>query len=352
MTATPGPNSTPTPSPTPGFFYLRVEAETGALATPMVVAPDVMAYGGQYIATTAGNTGNANWTIDVPTSGNYYAWCRILAPDPNHQTIHAKYNGGAEDTYDAAGGDWSPVWQWTVLNGRGPNGIPLSLDPRILSLVAGTNTIHFRGGDVATRVDRIIVTDDPNFVPTEGNVTTFADTPPSNPFYDFVETIGRNAISGGCGGGNYCPAAGVTRAQMAVFLLKSKHGNAYAPPAPTGTVFSDVPANGFAAGWIEELAAEGITSGCGGGKYCPDAIVTRAQMAVFLLRAEHDAGYAPPPATGIFGDLLITDPFTPWIEQLSIEGVTAGCGGGNYCPNNPDTRGQMAVFLVRTFHLS
>ena len=112
-----------------------------------------------------------------------------------------------------------------------------------------------------------------------------------------------------------------------------------------------MPANAFAAAWIEELAAEGITSGCGGGRYCPNAIVTRAQMAVFLLRAEHDAGYVPPAPTGIFGDLLLTDPFTPWIEQLSIEGVTAGCGNGNYCPNNPNTRGQMAAFLVRTFDL-
>lgn len=349
-TVTP-PGASPTPTPTPAFLYLRVEAESATLASPMAISSDVQAFGGQYISTPQGNTGNANWSVEIPKDGSYYVWCRVLARDAAHDTFYAKYNGGAEDTYDDNGGNWSPTWQWTVLNGRGPSGVPLSIDPRMLAFTAGTNTLHFRGGDYDNRVDRIIITDDPNFVPTEGNVTTFPDTPPSNPFYEFVETIGRNQITTGCGGGNYCPSAGVTRAQMAVFLLKAKHGASFAPPPATGTVFGDVPASAFAADWIEALAAEGITNGCGNGNYCPDAIVTRAQMAVFLLRAKHDSGYAPPPAVGLFADLVLTDPFTPWIEELANEGVTAGCGNGNYCPNAANTRGQMAAFLVRTFGL-
>ncbi len=43
--------------------------------------------------------------------------------------------------------------------------------------------------------------------------------------------------------------------------------------------------------------------------------------------------------------------FADWIEELSAEGITAGCGGGNYCPSTPNSRGQMAVFLVKTFQL-
>jgi hypothetical protein len=46
------------------------------------------------------------------------------------------------------------------------------------------------------------------------------------------------------------------------------------------------------------------------------------------------------------------DTFTrPWIEDLAATGITVGCGGGNYCPSNPNTRGQMAVFIVKTFTL-
>ena len=58
----------------------------------------------------------------------------------------------------------------------------------------------------------------------------------------------------------------------------------YEPPPATGTVFSDVPADAFAAAWIEELAAEGITAGCGGGLFCPDGIVLRAQAAALIVK--------------------------------------------------------------------
>jgi hypothetical protein len=72
---------------------------------------------------------------------------------------------------------------------------------------------------------------------------------------------------------------------MAVFLLKSKHGSAYSPP-PVGssTGFYDVPTNHWAAAWIKQLKAEGITTGCGGGNFCPDSYVTRAQMAGLFVR--------------------------------------------------------------------
>jgi hypothetical protein len=43
--------------------------------------------------------------------------------------------------------------------------------------------------------------------------------------------------------------------------------------------------------------------------------------------------------------------YAGWIEQLAAENVTGGCGGGNYCPGASNTRGQMAVFLAKTFHL-
>jgi hypothetical protein len=95
----------------------------------------------------------------------------------------------------------------------------------------------------------------------------------------------------------------------------------------------------------------GITSGCGKFNYCPNADVTRAQMAVFLLRAKHGAGYSPPPATGVFDDVDLSHWAVHWIEQLAAEGITSGCGNGNYCPDAVVTRDQMAVFLVRIFGL-
>jgi hypothetical protein len=144
----------------------------------------------------------------------------------------------------------------------------------------------------------------------------------------------------------------VTRAQMAVFLLRGRHGGGYAPPPASGARFDDVGAQDFAAAWIEQLAADGITSGCGASRYCPDAAITRAQMAVFLLRAHYGSGYAPPPASGArFSDVGAQDFAAAWIEQLAADGITGGCGGGRYCPDATVSREQMAVFLQRRFGL-
>ena len=74
-------------------------------------------------------------------------------------------------------------------------------------------------------------------------------------------------------------------------------------------------------------------------------------MAVFLLRTKHGASYAPPQCSGVFADVACPSQYANWVEQLYIEGVSAGCGGGNYCPTSTTPRGQMATFLVRTFGL-
>lgn len=180
---------------------------------------------------------------------------------------------------------------------------------------------------------------------------SFHDVAISDPFYGFIENLFHNGVTGGCPGGNYCPTAPVTRAQMAVFLLKGKLGASQIPPPATGTVFHDVHIGDFATDWIEQLAGFQITGGCGTDNYCPNNPVTRAQMAVFLLKAEHGSVYTPPACAGIFEDVTCPSQFADWIERLSAEGITGGCGGGNYCPNSPSTRGQMAVFVVKTFGL-
>jgi len=188
-----------------------------------------------------------------------------------------------------------------------------------------------------------------------GWFSDFQDVPELHAFHNFVESLFRNNLTIGCGGGNYCPADSVTRDQMAVFLLKGKHGVSFVPPPATGTVFEDVPAFAFAADWIEQFSVEGITSGCSTTPplYCPGSPTTRSSMAVFLLKAKYGGGYVPSPATGIFADVPPSDPLAPWIERLFAEGITGGCSASPllYCPDDPNTRGEMSVFLARTFNL-
>lgn len=185
------------------------------------------------------------------------------------------------------------------------------------------------------------------------SVAIFADVPFAYWANGYIERLYKSGITGGCSASplNYCPANQVTRAQMAIFLLRGMHGSTYSPPPATGTKFNDVPLGAFGDAWIEQLAAEGITSGCGNGNYCPNQAVSRSQMAVFLVRANHGNSFVPPTASGIFLDVPVDSFGANYIEQLFADGITGGCGGGNYCPNNSVTRAEMAVFLVRTFNL-
>jgi hypothetical protein len=152
----------------------------------------------------------------------------------------------------------------------------------------------------------------------------------------------------------FCPDVVTNREQMAVFLGRGIHGSDFIPPEATG-IFDDVPLDHWAVDWIEQVYTDGITQGCSTDplRYCPEVNVTRAQMAVFLLRAKHGGSYTPPGASGIFSDVDLNHWAADWIEELYNEGITMGCGTDplRYCPDISVTRAQMAVFLVRSFGL-
>ena len=190
--------------------------------------------------------------------------------------------------------------------------------------------------------------------PAADPIPTFTDVAVSHWAYNYIEILYNAGVTSGCSTSplKYCPSNEVTRAQMAVFLLKAEHGSDYVPPAGSGTLFSDVPADYWAVDWIEQLAAEDITTGCAVGMYCPQNGVTRAQMAVFLLKGKYGSDYVPPAASGtLFSDVPGAYWAANWIEQLASEGITTGCAVGMYCPQTVVTRAQMAVFLVKAFGL-
>ena len=189
-------------------------------------------------------------------------------------------------------------------------------------------------------------------VTNQDNDPIYTEVPVGYWAYEWIQALTDAGITSGCAPGMYCPANDVSRAEMAVFLGRSMHGVNQSPPAASGAVFSDVPATYWAADFIEQLAADGVTNGCGGGKYCPEVDVTRAHMAVFLLRAKYGASYEPPPVTGTrFDDVSAGHWAAAWIEQLAKEGITSGCSATSYCPDKEVQRDAMAVFLVRTVDL-
>lgn len=187
--------------------------------------------------------------------------------------------------------------------------------------------------------------------------SSFEDVPLWQDFYDWIERLVDADITDGCtlDPPKFCPDQVVTRAQMAIFLERSMNflEENYTPPEALGDIFEDVLEDDFAADWIEALFEDGITDGCGDGKFCPEQGVTRSQMAIFLLRGKYGGEYTPPAVNGATGfDDVPSDHWAAaWIKQLAAEGITAGCGNNNYCPDGEVTRQQMAVFLVRTFNL-
>ncbi|HKI02916.1 MAG TPA: DUF5060 domain-containing protein [Thermoanaerobaculia bacterium] len=145
------------------------------------------------------------------------------------------------------------------------------------------------------------------------------------------------------------PNRSLNRAEMADTVVKSIYGTGFVPPPATG-LFSDVSASFWAASVIEQQFRDGLTAGCATSplRYCPGNLLSRAEMAVVLLRIRHGRSYVPPPATGrVFGDVPITHWAVRWIEQLYVEGITSGCSASPrlYCPDRSVTAGELDIFL-------
>jgi hypothetical protein len=96
---------------------------------------------------------------------------------------------------------------------------------------------------------------------------------------DEINSVREAGITSGCTQWSYCPRYGMTRGQMASFLVRALH-----LPAAGSDHFSDD--NGTThEDAINSLAEAGIASGCTSSRFCPDNVVTREQMAAFLHRA-------------------------------------------------------------------
>jgi hypothetical protein len=146
-------------------------------------------------------------------------------------------------------------------------------------------------------------------------------------------------ITGGCEFDMYCPGASVTRAQMAMFIDRAME----LPPTDRNFFADDEGITGERS--INRLAAAGITGGCAELRFCPEANVTRAEMASFLVRAlQLPPAAEPDHFSDDDGSTHEAD-----IDSLVEAGITNGCSPDAYCPNASVTRGQMAAFLFRAF---
>lgn len=157
-----------------------------------------------------------------------------------------------------------------------------------------------------------------------------------------IEAIAAAGITDGCGSDLFCPDRAVTRGQMASFLSRG-----LGLPATPNDFFTDDTGSAHEIN-INRVAEAGITLGCETARFCPNDVVTRAQMATFLVRA---LGLAPATAEYFSDDDGLVHEAN--IDAIREAEITFGCDatGTLYCPSDPVIRAQMASFLARALGL-
>ncbi len=141
----------------------------------------------------------------------------------------------------------------------------------------------------------------------------------------------------------FCPGDPIDRKTMAVWMVRVLDGAE--PPALSESRFDDVDASSFHAPFIERLAELAVTKGCGDGSgFCPDRVLSRAQMAVFLTRAFGLLAGADPGFVDVPEDAW----YAAAVSSLAASGITRGCGDGTgFCPEKDTSRAHMATFIHR-----
>ncbi len=141
----------------------------------------------------------------------------------------------------------------------------------------------------------------------------------------------------------FCPKGDVSRGEMAVFLAR-----AFKLSATSGVRFKDVPRGTAQAKAIDRVVTAGIASGCGSKRFCPKGSVTRARMAGYLAKALKLTATGANP----YSDVHRSTAFATSINRLAKAGVAIGCGGGLYCPNRDISRAETAGFLQRALTMT
>lgn len=164
------------------------------------------------------------------------------------------------------------------------------------------------------------------------------------PFNDVGQTVHANALTDlhargllyGCAYRTACPSRQLTRGEAAALFSRILQ-----LPASTTDYFPDDTGHLFE-GAVNRLAAAGITVGCTPTSFCADDKLTRAQFATMLVRARGLNGDVP----DAFGDddgYWAENA----INQLAATGLTEGCGSDRFCPHRILPRDEAATFFLR-----
>ncbi|MEX2279353.1 MAG: S-layer homology domain-containing protein [Acidimicrobiia bacterium] len=181
----------------------------------------------------------------------------------------------------------------------------------------------------------------------------YTDVEPASTHALDIDCVAYEGVTTGVGDGLYNPKGTVSRWQMALFLARTAPllGIDVPVSAPQFTDLDGLSAEAVAA--IGSLAEMGITTGTSETEFSPAQSVTRAQMALFLMRMHGLAGFEMPSgASQGFEDIATYPESTIFaINQLAELAITSGTTSTTYGPAQDVLREQMASFLARLIRL-
>lgn len=197
------------------------------------------------------------------------------------------------------------------------------------------------------------------------------------PYFDTVNLMYSNGLTSGCSSGLFCPDSNLTRAEVAIFLVRAWSKMIYGATEafqttnpPSGTpYFSDVASGAFGFVYIQKAYELGITLGCGSGQFCPTSNVTNLQAAMFTVRTRQlttqgcsynctNDNFTDFPTNQAFSDVGSGDQDFKWVQKISTHQPyganvlasqldTGDCSVGSFCKTTNIRRKTFSYYIVR-----
>jgi hypothetical protein len=176
----------------------------------------------------------------------------------------------------------------------------------------------------------------------------FTDVKEDDWFFEAVRFVAENELMTGTAATAFSPHTPMTRA-MLVTVLGRLHGadvSVYDAPG----AFSDVAAGSYYAPYVEWAKEAGIAGGVGGGRFAPDAEVTRQDLATLLARYAEFANKQLPAMlqyVTFADDAEIADYAKNAVKTLYMGGIVNGKPNSLFDPQGKATRAEVATVLRR-----
>lgn len=166
------PSTTPSSSPSSQVWTRSIEAESGDIVPPMSRVSDDSASGQAYVTTDQKDQGSVSFEFAVPAEGRYFFWGRVSAPggSAGANSLLVSLDGGDTDIWDFFEEDTPNLpsgWKWDRMSLRCQGGDYAShlCNPWSPYLAAGNHELLLKGRERDARIDKVLVTNDPEYMP-------------------------------------------------------------------------------------------------------------------------------------------------------------------------------------------